>query len=85
MLVEVTLTGQIIRGSLVIPETALHGDQVYLANSDDQLELRPVTEAFRQDGLAVIAEGLAAGDRLVLDDVTPAIPDAKLLPIEVQP
>lgn len=85
MLVEVTLTGQIIPGSLVIPETALHGDQVYLANSDDQLELRPVIEAFRQDGLAVIAEGLAAGDRLVLDDVTPAIPGAKLLPIEVQP
>ena len=85
MLVEVTLTGQIIPGSLIIPETALHGDQVYLANAEDQLELRPVTEAFRQDGLVVIAEGLAAGDRLVLDDITPAIPGAKLLPIEAQP
>ena len=85
MLVEVTLTGQTIPGSLVIPETALHGDQVYLANSEDQLELRPVTEIFRQDGVVVIAEGLAAGDRLVLDDVTPAVPGAKLLPIEVQP
>ncbi|MFA7415976.1 MAG: hypothetical protein WC048_15995 [Rhizobium sp.] len=78
------MTGQTIRGSLIIPETALHGEQVYLANSDDQLELHPATEAFRQDGLAVIAEGLAAGDSLVLNEVAPAVPGAKLKPIEVQ-
>lgn len=85
MQVELTLTGETIAGSLVIPESALHGNLVYLADEQDQLELRPVTEAFRQDGLVVIAEGLTAGDRLVLDDITPAIPGAKLLPIEEQP
>ncbi len=85
MQVEVTLTGRTIAGSVVIPETALHGDQVYLADTQDQLELRPVIEAFRQDGLVVISDGLRAGDRLLLDDITPAIPGAKLLPIEEKP
>ena len=85
MQVELTLTGQTISDSLVIPETALHGDQVYLANDQDQLELRPVTVAFRQEGVAVIAEGLSIGNRLVLDDITPAIPGIELLPIEEQP
>ncbi|MDP2732733.1 MAG: hypothetical protein Q8O63_06440, partial [Hoeflea sp.] len=85
MQVELTLTGRIIPGSLVIPEAALHGNLVYLADDQDQLDLRPVTEAFRQNGLVVIAEGLAASDRLILDDITPAIPGIKLLPIEQQP
>ena len=85
MQVELTLTGQTIPDSLVIPETALHDDLVYLADDQDQLELRPVTVAFRQDGIAVIAEGLSVGDRLVLDDITPAIPGTELLPIEEQP
>jgi multidrug efflux pump subunit AcrA (membrane-fusion protein) len=85
MQVELTLTGRIIPGSLVIPEAALHGKLVYVADDQDQLDMRPVTEAFRQNGLVVIAEGLAASDRLILDDITPAIPGIKLLPIEEQP
>jgi len=84
MQVEITLTGETISGSLVIPESALHGNLVYLANEQDQLVLRPVTEAFRQDGLVVITEGLAASDRLILDDISPAIPGTKLLPVEEQ-
>ena len=85
MQVELTLTGRIIPDSLVIPEAALHGNLVYLADDQDQLDMRPVTEAFRQNGLVVIAEGLAASDRLILDDITPAIPGTELLPIEEQP
>jgi len=85
MQVELTLTGRIIPDSLVIPEAALHGNLVYLADDQDQLDMRPVTEAFRQNGLVVIAEGLAASDRLILDDITPAIPGIKLVPIEQQP
>jgi len=85
MQVEVTLTGKEIPGSLVIPETALHGGLAYLANAEDKLELRAVTEAFRQDGVVVIAEGLSPGERLVLDEIAPAIPGTDLLPVEKQP
>ncbi len=85
MQVEVTLTGQDIPGVLFIPETALHGDLAYLADDQNLLELRQVSEAFRQDGVVLISEGLAPGDRIILDDIAPAIPGMAVVPIEVQP
>lgn len=85
MQVQVTLTGAPVRDAVVIPEAALHGDAVYLVTADDRLEIRPVTPAFRQDGLVVIRDGLAPGDRLVLDDIAPALPGMPLRPVPVEP
>lgn len=82
MRVAVTLQGPPLDGVVAIPQAALHGDLVHLAGSDDRLELRPVTVAFRQDGIAVIADGLAVGDRVVTDDIAPAIPGMALVPVE---
>lgn len=82
MQVEVRLVGSPLVDVVVVPETAIHGDLAYLADDEDRLELRPVTEAFRQEGEAVIAEGLAPGERLVIDDIAPAIPGAALQPVE---
>lgn len=84
MQMEVTLTGAPLTGVVTIPESALHGDLVYVADAADRLELRPVTPAFRQDGLVVIAEGLSAGTRVVMDDIVPAIPGMALLPVETR-
>jgi len=85
MQVAVTLTGAPLPAQVVIPEAALHGTLVYLADADDRLELRPVTPLFRQDGLAIIAEGLEPGERLILDDIAPALPGLRLTPIETAP
>jgi multidrug efflux pump subunit AcrA (membrane-fusion protein) len=79
--VEVTLTGLPLADVLAVPEGALHGDLVYLAAPDDTLVLRPVTVAFRQDGQAVIRDGLSPGDRVVLDDIAPAFPGMRLKPV----
>lgn len=84
MRVEITLTGPPVKDAVVIPDAALHGDLVYIVTADDRLDLRPVRVAFRQNGVAVIAEGLAAGDRVVLDDIAPAIPGQLLIPVEDQ-
>lgn len=83
MQVEVALTGPDLPNALVIPEAALHGEMVYLVTPDNRLELRKVAVAFRQDGLAVIGAGLVAGERLVLDDLAPALPGLALVPVEV--
>jgi multidrug efflux pump subunit AcrA (membrane-fusion protein) len=83
--VEVALTGAVLPAAIVIPEAALHGDTVYLVSADDRLELRQVWVAFRQDGAAVIREGLALGERLVIDDIAPALPGMRLRPVEVGP
>jgi hypothetical protein len=85
MQVEVTLRGAALTGVTVIPEGALHGDAVYLVTPDDTLEVRRVTPAFRQDGQVVIRDGLAPGDRLVLDDIAPALPGMALVPVEAAP
>lgn len=79
--VEAVMTGPALSSVIVVPESAIHRGMVYLADADDRLELRPVTVAFRQAGQAVIGSGLADGDRLVLDDIAPAIPGMALLPV----
>lgn len=85
MQVEVTLTGAPLSGVIAVPESALHGDAVYLVAPGNLLEIRTVTAAFRQDGQVVIGAGLAAGDLLVLDDIAPALPGMALVPVEGTP
>jgi multidrug efflux pump subunit AcrA (membrane-fusion protein) len=83
MQVQLSFTGAALPGVLSIPEAALHGDVVRIAGADDRLELRPVTAGFAQDGSVIITEGLAPGDRVVIDDIAPAIPGMALTPVEV--
>lgn len=82
MQVEITLTGTAIDNAIVVPEAALHGSSMYLVTPDNRLEIRPVSPSFRQDGKVVIGEGLLPGDRLVLDDIAPALPGMTLVPVE---
>jgi len=78
---EVRLTGPALSDVIAIPASAVHNGQVYLVGDGDRLVLRPVTVAFRQGDLAVIGAGLEPGDRLVLDDIAPAVPGLSLLPV----
>ncbi|MEY8843368.1 efflux RND transporter periplasmic adaptor subunit [Cribrihabitans sp. XS_ASV171] len=82
MQVQLAFEGAPQSGVITIPEAALHGGMVRIAGPDDLLELRPVTTAFAQGDRVVIAEGLAPGDRVVIDDIAPAIPGMALLPVE---
>ncbi|RUO71274.1 efflux RND transporter periplasmic adaptor subunit [Pseudidiomarina salinarum] len=58
---------------VVIPASALHGDTVYIANDNNQLKRKKVTVAWQQNDQVVVADGLVEGERLILDDVVPAI------------
>jgi multidrug efflux pump subunit AcrA (membrane-fusion protein) len=82
MQVGLTFQGARLTGVIAIPETALHGGQLRVVGTDDLLELRPVVMAFAQGGRVVIAEGLSPGDRVVIDDIAPAIPGMALTPVE---
>ncbi|WP_319825994.1 hypothetical protein [Thalassovita sp.] len=82
--VQLAFSGAPLPAVIVIPEAALHGSMVRIVGSDDLLELRPVTAAFAQDGRVVVAEGLFPGDRVVIDDIAPAIPGMALTPVEAQ-
>lgn len=80
--VQIAFSGASIANVIAIPEAAMHGGMVRVAGADDLLELRPVTAAFAQEGRVVIVAGLAPGDRVVIDDIAPAIPGMALTPVE---
>ena len=82
MQVQLSFSGASISGLIASPEAALHGGMVHIASADDRLELRPVTAGFARDGSIVITEGLVSGDRVVIDDIAPAIPGMALTPVE---
>jgi RND family efflux transporter MFP subunit len=86
MYLEATFTGPPLPPRVVVPEEALHrSNMVFVRDADGLLEIRRVRVAFRQDGIAVIAEGLAAGETVVLDDISPAIPGTPLASVEGRP
>jgi multidrug efflux pump subunit AcrA (membrane-fusion protein) len=83
MQVRIVLTGAPLSEVVTVPEAALHGGIVLVADADDRLELRQVTPGFAQDGRIVITQGLVPGDRVVIDAIAPAIPGLALSPVEV--
>jgi membrane fusion protein, multidrug efflux system len=69
--VNVTLTLTMQPDAVVIPSQALqtgqHGRYVFVVNPNSTAEYRPVTLTRTIDGEAVVAKGIAPGDRVVTD------------------
>jgi len=80
MYVQVRLTAMSRDPLLVVPTTAVHGNEVYRVTDGDRLERRPVSVAFEQNDLAVINKGLSPGDRVIVDDPVPALDGMALKP-----
>lgn len=75
MYVEVVLTGPEGPARVTLPDSALHdGGLVYIRTGAGRLELRAVSIDWRQSGVTVVGEGVAAGEEVILDDLMPAIP-----------
>ena len=79
------LNGMFIKASLIgqpspqfsVPEKALHTNRIYLMDSENKLKIVPVTVLYRNQSATVIqateSATITAGDRLVLNDLLPAI------------
>ncbi|NRA24055.1 MAG: HlyD family secretion protein [Oleispira sp.] len=78
------LNGMFITASLIgqpspqfsVPEKALHTNRIYLMDGENKLKIVPVSVLYRNQVATVIqAESgkISAGDRLVLNDLLPAI------------
>lgn len=84
MYVEAILTGPEGRARVTLPDSAIHeGGIVYLRNGEGRLELREVSVDWRQSGMAVLNDGVAAGEDIILDDLMPAIPGMIVEPAEM--
>ncbi|MDF2152963.1 HlyD family secretion protein [Vibrio sp. CAU 1672] len=77
MFVRAKIEGQ-ANPSWVIPERALHGDKIYLMGKDQRLKIVTVEVLYRRDNQVVINGALEQGQKLVINDLLPAI-DGMLL------
>ena len=80
MYVQVSFVTDSPQPLLAIPASSVHQGEVYLLGSDNRLQRRAITVAFEQNGLAVIKQGLVAGDVLIVDDPFPAVADMAVTP-----
>lgn len=80
MFVQATIAAPTPEPVMVVPASAVHQGEVYLADGDNRLKRQPVTLAWQQGDLAVVQEGLKPGDRVILDDLVPAIEGTPLAP-----
>lgn len=77
--VEAEIVGHEITDVVVLPREALReGDQVWLADEHDRLQMRQVTVARRLPENVLVSEGLHAGERVVLGRIALAIPGMPL-------
>ena len=77
MFTEVLLQGR-AKTFYTIPRDALHENEIYIANQQDQLERRTVKNSQVQGAMVLLANGLQAGESLIVSDVFPAIPNMQL-------
>lgn len=82
MYVEVELRGPVQPGKIVVPRSALHDGTIYVLGPENRLERRPVRVGFQQSEFAVVSEGLAAGERIVVGDLVPAVEGMLLAPVD---
>lgn len=81
MFVEVALSAP-PRKALVVPADAVQNGRALVVEKGDTLAVREVQLAYAMDGVAVVAGGLKAGDRLVVTDPSVAVPGMAVKPIE---
>ena len=81
MFVEVVLGAAPVRG-IVVPRSALRAGRVLVVDADSRLAERAVTPAFVQDAVAVLADGVAPGELVVVSDPDSVIPGQMVTPQE---
>ena len=77
MYTEVQLRGK-AKTFYVIPRDALHENEIYIVNQQNRLQRRAVENAQIQGEMVLLSTGLKAGEKLIVSDVFPAIPEMQV-------
>ena len=73
-LVRAEIHGQEIANAVVVPDALLrNGNQVWLIDSDSNLEIRVLEPVYRDSAKAIVATGLNDGDNLITSTLTLAV------------
>lgn len=73
MFVQVSIAGHSQKNRIVIPRSAIRNGKVYVVNSDNRLETRPIRRLYNQQQITIVAEGLSPGELIVVSDLIPAV------------
>ncbi len=77
--VQAEIHGRSAAGLIELPRSALReGDSVYLANADDELEIRQVDVVRSTPGQVYVHNNIAAGDRVITTAIQAPVPGLKL-------
>lgn len=82
LFVEVELSGRALENRIVIPQSALYGQQVYVVNPAQRLQKRAVTISARGADYVIISGGLQTGERVIISAPEAAIEGMLLKPVE---
>lgn len=80
MYVEVELRGKARNQTIVIPRSAIHEGQVYVANDKNRLEKKKIEIDFQQRNLISVKSGIQPNERIIISDLVPAINGMLLKP-----
>lgn len=80
MYVEVELRGKPRNQTIVIPRSAVHQGEVYIANEENRLEKRKIEIDFQQRNLLSVKSGIRVNERIIISDLVPAINGMLLKP-----
>ncbi len=79
LFVTAKISGEAVENAVIIPRSALRGkDQVYIAASDETLQIRPVTVRASDRDRAIIMAGLSAGESVVTSPIRGAAEGMKI-------
>lgn len=83
--VRADIDGKVLQNVFSIPRNALReNSQVWLATKTNTLAARTVEVVWRDADRVLVAEGLSAGERLIVSDITAPVPDMAVSPGEDQ-
>jgi len=87
--VDVALAIETLARAVTVPAEAVQqgpaGSYVYIVKADRTVELRQLTLTAAQRGLAVVAQGLTAGETVVTDGQLRLVPGATVRPADAKP
>lgn len=80
--VRVKIEGKMLKNVFGVQRGYLHdGDNIWLMNDENRLEIRPVDVLFRDKEMVYLTDGLKDGDRIVTTDISAPV-DGMLLRLE---
>ncbi len=81
MFCRVELLAPVRVGSVIVPRSAIYGNDIFTVDKESRLQKRQVVVDFAQSEFVVIKSGLSGGEPVVVSDPSPAILGMKVNPV----